>query len=529
MKIFIFIILYFNLKKINAFEISKANLTINTIYNIFSLSRNKYVSIKNNNILLSIYQSNFVFIQIEINKYYIEYRFNKKRLGINTNGNLKLYKKNNKKYKKNMVWIIIRLNNKGYLIKNNYTNNYIYANEINLICSKKINKNENINNNFLFYFYELCVEDKLKNKYLNIIKNEPIDALIKYIDLTDKTLNRTGIKQIYKDKDNEELKYSIRSVLNYIPWIRKIFILMPNEFVRFFKPKELIEEKIIYINDKDFLGFDSANIFSFTFNLFKLKRFGVSENFIYLEDDFFFGKYLNKYDFFYYNNREKKIIPYLITNYFYELNRSEILFNYNNLFINKDSFHPHSLYGWWMSIYGTDKYFMQQYNNKTIIKTRFTHNAKPENIGELKEMYEYIQNYEYINETLFSKERHIFTLNQPHFENLFQLNIKHKKIHSIPYQYVEIENIKKHKLLTHLFVINTSGNHIPLNRQLKIQQKVMEKRFPFGNRYEIKNHILTKKNKLIDFFIILIKLFTIIIIYKLIKILFLLTHFNNIL
>ena len=78
MKIFIFIILYFNLKKINVFEISKTNLAINAIYNIFSLSRNKYVSIKNNNILLSIYQSNFVFIQIEINKYYIEYRFNKK-------------------------------------------------------------------------------------------------------------------------------------------------------------------------------------------------------------------------------------------------------------------------------------------------------------------------------------------------------------------------------------------------------------------------------------------------------------------
>ena len=31
----------------------------------------------------------------------------------------------------------------------------------------------------------------------------------------DRTLNRSGIKQIYKDQDNEELRYSIRSILQY--------------------------------------------------------------------------------------------------------------------------------------------------------------------------------------------------------------------------------------------------------------------------------------------------------------------------
>lgn len=69
---------------------------------------------------------------------------------------------------------------------------------------------------------------------------------------------------------------------------------MPNEKVRYLKTYEEIEEKIIYINDKDFLGFESANIFSFTFNLYKLENFGVSKNFIYLEDDFFIGKSLKK-------------------------------------------------------------------------------------------------------------------------------------------------------------------------------------------------------------------------------------------
>ena len=48
-----------------------------------------------------------------------------------------------------------------------------------------------------------------------------------------------------------------------------------------------------------------------------------------------------------------------------------------------------------MSIHGTDKYFSECYKDK-IIKTRFTHNAKGENIEELKEIFELIYNYEYI-------------------------------------------------------------------------------------------------------------------------------------
>lgn len=52
-----------------------------------------------------------------------------------------------------------------------------------------------------------------------------IDIVIKYIDLTDKSLNRIGIKQVYKDQDNQEIKYCIRSILYNLPWIRKIFIL----------------------------------------------------------------------------------------------------------------------------------------------------------------------------------------------------------------------------------------------------------------------------------------------------------------
>ena len=82
--------------------------------------------------------------------------------------------------------------------------------------------------------YEEVKENKKDNELIN---KEPVDVLIKYIDLRYPELKRYGIHQINKDYDNEELRYSIRSILKNIPWVRKIFILMPNKKVIFFIKK----------------------------------------------------------------------------------------------------------------------------------------------------------------------------------------------------------------------------------------------------------------------------------------------------
>ena len=268
---------------------------------------------------------------------------------------------------------------------------------------------------------------------------------------------------------------------------------MPNKEVKFFKSLDLINDKIIYINDKDLLGFDSANIFAFTFNLYKLENFGISKNFIYLEDDFFIGKPLKKKDFFYYDEKEKKIVPFILTKYFNEMNKSQIYDNYENLIKFKDSIFPHSSHGWWLSIYSTDKYFIEKYKLQ-LINTLFTHNAIAENLDDLKEIFHEIKDYKFINETLFSKERHILSLNQPHFLNLYQLNIKKKKVNPFQYKYIKMENLNKNKLDTPLFVINTGGNHKPSKRNYKIQKKFMEKRYPFQNKFEIRYNKLLNKN-----------------------------------
>ena len=216
-----------------------------------------------------------------------------------------------------------------------------------------------------------------------------------------------------------------------------------------------------------------------------------------MEDDFFIGKSLQKSDFFYFDKKTKKIIPYLLTKFFTKMNNDEIISEYNDYIKLKNSFHPHSKYGWRLSIFSTNKFFIERYNN-TLINTLFTHNAIAENIDDLKEVFQEIKHYQYINETLFSKERNILTLNQPHFLNIYQLNIKHKRVHSINYKYIEMELINKVKLNSPLFVINTGGNHIPLSRQYKIQKKYMEKRFPFQTLYENKTKNIYLKKILIN-------------------------------
>ena len=141
-----------------------------------------------------------------------------------------------------------------------------------------------------------------------------------------------------------------------------------------------------------------------------------------MEDDFFIGKPLKKSDFFYFDEREKRVCPFLLNRYFNEMNKSEVLNNYNELYKIKNSLFPHSRLGWWLSIFCTNKYFIERFKIP-LIDALFTHNAIPENIDDLKEIFNEIKYYEYINETLLSKERFILTLNQPQFYNLYQLNI----------------------------------------------------------------------------------------------------------
>ena len=168
-----------------------------------------------------------------------------------------------------------------------------------------------------------------------------------------------------------------------------------------------------------------------------------------------------------------------------EINKTEVLQKYYKLFKMKDLINPHSGKGFSLSILCTEKFFIENYNI-SLLKTEHTHNAISLNIDDLNKIFQQIQKYKYINETLLSKQRYILRLSQQHLVNLYQLNIKHKKIHSIPYKYISIESLNKIKKFAPLFVLNTGGNHIPLKRHYKLQKRIMKKIFPFSTKYELK-------------------------------------------
>jgi len=459
------------------------------VYRIDTVSNNLVLTYKDGYLYLS--NDNFldnhfkIYLSEEKNYYYIELKSESKIVGLSTNTTISLYPNTSDMNISKFLWKITKVADSEYTIQNKYNNKYLFKDNISLICGGFDDKNKDL---FRFKIFKLFEEVEFKKEYLDIVEKEPIDVVIKYIDLTDETLNRTGIIQIKKDKDHEELRYSVRSILQYIPWVRKIFIIMPNEKVKYFKPIDEIKEKIVYLKDKDVLGFDSANIYAFIFNLYKLDKFGVSNNFIYMDDDYFIGKYLNKSDFFYYEPNEKKVVPSLTNYYFREFDRKKVNDNYNYLFKMKNKIHPHKFLGWKTAMACTEKFFCDYYNSSRLIKTDFTHNAIPMNINDLKEVFQVVQNYKYINGTLYSIERYVLTLLTQHFYGLYLLNIKHRKVHTILYRYFKIENLNALHLndpeYAPLFVINTGGIRLSDN-QINGGMKLVKKRFPYPTKYEI--------------------------------------------
>ena len=483
-----------NQSQINQLINPLAYYRIDSLYNGYSITiQDEKVKIKHNKKGDS---QNFIFNKIESNSYYIESRLNEKRIGINENNELVIYDNDDDKNNDKMIWNIIlyesnyNINNTKFLIQNKYNLNFLEIKEVNetysvLNCNFK-NTKESQNNKAAFVFIKIFEIFKIKPEHLEIIENEPIDIVIKYIDLTDKNLIREGIKQIKKDNDNEELKFSVRSIFKYVPWVRKIFIIMPNEKVRFFKSYEEIKDKFIYVKDKDLIGFDTSNSAIFQFNLFRLKDYGLSENFIYMDDDYFFGKELKKSDFFYYDEEIKKVVPFIITHDLKEIDFNETIKEYNKLFENRQSLDPHKYLGWRLSILASEKLLLENYNIRPMITTFFTHVAIPVNLQDIEECYNLIlRKYKYIEETLYSIERHILILQSEHLFVLYGLNVKKRKVHFIWYNFVTVNYVKDEYLHAPLYVINYNGDDQYVEEDFKNEKAVLEKRYPERTQYEL--------------------------------------------
>lgn len=104
--------------------------------------------------------------------------------------------------------------------------------------------------------------------------------------------------------DHDELKYSLRSVEQFAPWIRKIWIVTAGQIPDWLdtsNPKiEIVSHSEIWPDSSGLPNFNSHAIES---NLHRIK--GLSEHYLYFNDDFFLTRPLDPSAFFYGNGISK--------------------------------------------------------------------------------------------------------------------------------------------------------------------------------------------------------------------------------
>ena len=357
------------------------------------------------------------------------------------------------------LWYIHKVSNDSYVFKN-IIGCYVLIMKFNIFCNY-IPEIEASKFKLIKIYTEVNERDRNNIINMEILNNEPIDILIKYIDLRDPDLKRNGIHQIAKDYDNEELRYSLRSILFNIPWIRKIFILMPNKKVRYLKNYTLINKKIVYVNDKDFLGYDSSNCNAFLFRYWKMKKFNISDNFIIMDDDYFIGKKLKKSDFFYVENG--KVVPSIVSSNFLKIEK-KLVQQDCELFEKKlkEKKEEQGQAEWNYSVSLTLSFILNIFNipfGKSIFIPRFTHNAIPVNIKEIKEVYNLVYKSKYKYNTLDCLYR-ISGYIQFQLLIMSYTFLKYdRKISNISNTFIELNNSISANHDYYLFCINKGAGH----------------------------------------------------------------------
>lgn len=137
----------------------------------------------------------------------------------------------------------------------------------------------------------------------------PIDVVYTWVDgsdadwqkrkelcaMRDPALNPAVIAK-RRFKDHDELKYSLRSIHMFAPWVSHIYIVTDGQRPKWLKnhPKiTVVDHKTIFRNVCDLPTFNSMAI---ECNLHHIPN--LSEEYLYFNDDVFLGRSLNETDFF---------------------------------------------------------------------------------------------------------------------------------------------------------------------------------------------------------------------------------------
>lgn len=142
--------------------------------------------------------------------------------------------------------------------------------------------------------------------YLWVNGNDPQWIAKRIACIGDTTASEENCKGRYVD--NDELKYSLRSIDRYAPWIRKIFIVTDNQIPAWLdtsNPKIQIVDHTEILTAKCLPCFNSMVI---EHHLHRID--GLSEHFLYANDDMFINRPVSPSDFF-----KNEMFPIVRLNY----------------------------------------------------------------------------------------------------------------------------------------------------------------------------------------------------------------------
>ena len=98
-------------------------------------------------------------------------------------------------------------------------------------------------------------------------------------------------------RDNDELRYSLRSLIRYAPWVRRVYIVTNGQVPQWLDTEhprlQIVTHQEIFLNEAHLPTFSSPAIEA---HLHRIK--GLSEHFLYFNDDVFLGKQISPDDFF---------------------------------------------------------------------------------------------------------------------------------------------------------------------------------------------------------------------------------------
>jgi hypothetical protein len=258
---------------------------------------------------------------------------------------------------------------------------------------------------------------------------------------------------------------------------------MPNEKVRYFKNYSFIGDKIIYVKDKDLIGFESSNSNAFQFRYWKMKKFGISDNFIVMDDDCFIGKKLKKSDFFYVE--KGKVVPSIVSSKFLKVEKGLTIEKkklYKSRVMNCKEEQNDDAFNYSLQI--TFLLMMKEFKIDLMCIPKFTHNAIPVNLNELREIYNLVYTSKYKFSTLYSLYREIGYVQFQSCYFLFIFLKYKRKVIDISNKYIVINRSFSSNYNYALFCINKGPYNYSLLDEYK-EKITMEYLFQNASPYEI--------------------------------------------